>query len=98
MAASAAPPSLPLEAAGAASDLHETAALHDHLEVLLRRGEQGDVLERITVDHKQIGVGAQRDDAYQAFQIQQSGSGGGGGADDRVRWLDLCTDRNSRDW
>ena len=28
----------------------ETAALHDHFEVLLRRGKQGDVLERIAVD------------------------------------------------
>src|SRR5437868_3428489 len=57
---------------------HDLAAADDHAQVLAVGREQRDVLERIAVDHQQVGVRARRDAAELALLQHQLGVDGGG--------------------
>src|SRR6266404_7987230 len=65
--------------------LVELAGLHDHRQMGALIEEQLELLQRIAVDHDQVGEGAGLDDAELALLAQHLGADGGGLADDLER-------------
>jgi len=68
------------------------ARLHDQLQHPVRGGEHPDVVERVPVDHGQVGERAGRDHAEFPLAAQQPGGGRGGRPDQVGGRLDLRPD------
>src|SRR3546814_3752102 len=78
---------------GGQAVLVESAALDDRREVPALALQQGDVIQRVVVDHDQIGPGARLDDAELAGPPHHLGADQGRRADDLQRRYHLGADR-----
>src|SRR5262245_37620974 len=75
------------------SVLMKFAALHDGTEMLALLLEQAEVLQRIAVDHDEVGVGAGLQRADFPIHAHDARAGRGRGADDLDRAQHLAADR-----
>src|SRR5471032_2733021 len=70
--------------------LMKLAGLHDHRQVAALVEEELELLQRIAIDHDQVGIGTRLDDAELAFLAQDLRADGRGLADDLQRLQHLA--------
>src|SRR5262245_38267594 len=75
------------------SVLMELAALHDRAEMFALLLEQAEVLQRVAIDHDEVGIGAGFQRADFPFHAYDTRAGRGRGADDFDRAQHLAANR-----